>query len=92
MLRLEKILDAPVRTLDSDETDILALIVADYEKNHYDRGNQTNRAWNPRYIFSETTFVQPDNFLNNSLSNCFYVIKKSINWAKHHMYVPTQNS
>lgn len=33
--RLEKIFDAPIGTEDSDEADILGLLVDEYEKNHY---------------------------------------------------------
>jgi HTH-type transcriptional regulator / antitoxin HigA len=33
--RLEDIFDAPIGTQDSDEADILALIVDEYEKKHY---------------------------------------------------------
>jgi HTH-type transcriptional regulator/antitoxin HigA len=35
LFRLEKIFDAPVGTLESDEADILALMVDDYEKKNY---------------------------------------------------------
>ena len=33
--RLEVIFDAPVGTIDSDEADILALMIDEYEKKHY---------------------------------------------------------
>ncbi|MDO9553293.1 type II toxin-antitoxin system HigA family antitoxin [Rhodonellum sp.] len=35
LMRLEKIFDAPVGTVESDEADILALMVDDYEKKKY---------------------------------------------------------
>jgi HTH-type transcriptional regulator/antitoxin HigA len=33
--RLEKIFDAPIGTIESDEADILGLLVDEYEKKHY---------------------------------------------------------
>ena len=36
--RLEVIFDAPVGTIDSDEADILGLMIDDYEKKHYPIG------------------------------------------------------
>jgi HTH-type transcriptional regulator / antitoxin HigA len=33
--RLEKIFDAPIGTLESDEADILGLMIDEYEKKHY---------------------------------------------------------
>lgn len=35
LVRLETIFDAPVGTLESDEADIIGLLIDDYEKKHY---------------------------------------------------------
>ena len=35
LIRLEEIFDAPIGTIESDEADILGLLVDEYEKKHY---------------------------------------------------------